>query len=116
MSDAAVVEKKVGHTPGPWEYEGTVVWIDTREQVCCGRGINECCGNPDVRGGQEQIGEFGNEDDARLAAAAPEMLEALKAIASHNNAFLTDGSSAARRCLDWCVETARAAIAKAEGR
>jgi DNA-binding GntR family transcriptional regulator len=42
------------------------------------------------------------------------LMTALREIATRNNAFLTDGSEATRQCLEWCVETARAALAKVE--
>ena len=35
---------------------------------------------------------------------------ALRRIADHNNAFLTDGSEATRKCIDHLVEGARAAL------
>ena len=66
------------HTPGPWHSDGVVVWIDTREQACCGRGHYECCGNPDTTGGQEKIGEMGTDANARLASSAPDLAEALE--------------------------------------
>jgi hypothetical protein len=50
------------------------------------------------------------EADALLIAAAPEMLEALRAmVAAHQNRVSTDGEK-------WVMQQARAAIAKAEGR
>ena len=56
-------------TPGPWFNDGGNIWIDTREQVCCGRGYQECCGNPDIKGGQEQIGGMSENDAAFIALA-----------------------------------------------
>lgn len=64
-------------TPGPWFNEGNTIWIDAREQVCCGRGGQECCGSPDIIGGQEQIGEAGTADAHFIALANPTRVLAL---------------------------------------
>lgn len=64
-------------TPGPWEATDGVVWIDTREQVCCGRGYQECCGEPDVIGGQEKVADTNASDAAFIAAANPTAVLAL---------------------------------------
>jgi hypothetical protein len=66
-------------TPGTWESTGNDIWIDTREQVCCGnpRGGDApwdepvCCGEPDIVGGQEQVGSAGTDDAKFIAAANP---------------------------------------------
>lgn len=39
---------------------------------------------------------------------------ALRHIADHNNAFLTDGSEATRTCIDHLVEIARSALSSSE--
>lgn len=109
-----VMDEGTRFTPGPWESEGRVVWIDTREQVCCGRGTYECCGIPDVRGGQEQIGEFGTEADATLAAAAPDMYEALKALFSDERFRVSIGGNP--NAVESLIAKALAAISKAEGK
>ena len=64
-------------TLGPWFNEGNTIWIDAREQVCCGRGGQECCGYPDIIGGQEQIGEAGTADAHFIALANPTRILAL---------------------------------------
>lgn len=57
------------HTPTPWEHTEGDIWVDTREQVCCGRGYNECCGEPDVRGGQDLIAQSNPVDAAFIIKA-----------------------------------------------
>ena len=42
------------------------------------------------------------------------VVEALRQIADHNNAFLTDGSEPTRTCIDWCVKTAKDALSALE--
>lgn len=108
MSQAA------GHTPTP--------------PICCvtGRiaGDSDACGDCDPCSASYAVPEpvrrlLSEKDEWRekysdaMCAHQP-MLEALREIASHNNAFLTDGSEATRQCLDWCVEKARAALELAE--
>lgn len=70
-------EKAEAATPGPWEATDGVVWIDTREQVCCGRGYQECCGEPDVIGGQEKVADTNAPNAAYIAAANPAAIIAL---------------------------------------
>jgi hypothetical protein len=64
-------------TSGPWFDTEGAVWIDTREQVCCGRGTDQCCGEPDVIGGQELVAQCGQTDAAYIAAANPSVITAL---------------------------------------
>jgi hypothetical protein len=52
-------------TKGPWEVEGIHVFVDDRILVCCGRGQNECCGDPDIEGDRHLIATVENEHDAR---------------------------------------------------
>ncbi|WP_434513806.1 hypothetical protein AB6Q56_14590 [Dechloromonas sp. ARDL1] len=78
------------HTPGPWEAISNVVHGPMKDG---GYLIAECPAN------------IGNRiEDARLIAAAPELLDALIAI--------TDESVCLKSAI---VEQARAAIAKATG-
>jgi hypothetical protein len=93
------------HTPGPWKADdkGKAVFIPLRAHHCEQLGI--------------QVGFVSWEDDkeslanARLIAAAPELLEALKRIAKiGNQPYGTDYEE-----IDEAREIARAAIAKAEG-
>jgi hypothetical protein len=86
----------MSHTPGPWE------------SVLIGEGGGR--GLYEVRGGVHTLGEFVYEDDARLMAAAPDLLAALKALASYTEACegMLNVTPAGQ------VTNARAAIAKAE--
>jgi len=54
--------------------------------------------------------------DARLIAAAPDLLEALKEIAKGEGAFSRDQLTHATNTIEAMKEIARAAIAKAEGK
>jgi hypothetical protein len=68
--------ENMSHTPIPWEHTGGDIWVDTREQVCCGRGYDSCCGEPDVRGGQDLIAQS-NPIDAAFIVRAVNSHEAL---------------------------------------
>ena len=112
------------HTPGPWVCErdrdppnrpqiATVAWV-----------ADWCVGipTPGYPGGNYRDAEYGtNEADARLIAAAPDLLKALRDLEisantvnrcySHNPANF----AVALAGLKDSAEAARAAIAKAEG-
>lgn len=86
------------HTPGPWTavQDGNVDWyiVDENESVIV----------------------FGlSEPDARLIAAAPDMLDLARNVAGIDHRYLnTNNDILLRAVLEW-MEQARAAIAKAEG-
>jgi hypothetical protein len=95
-----------GHTPGPWTVEGEgselEIWQHELGEVAYLR-----CLNPRKEAHDAMLA------DARLIAAAPELLEAataaLKELSDLNNHFYRDG--------EWpAVAQLRAAIAKAKGR
>lgn len=67
-----IEEMLAGTTPGPWQADGTSVFVDTRRQVCCGKGQYECCGEPDIEGDYESIADA-HPANARLIAAAPDL-------------------------------------------
>lgn len=81
------------HTPGPWQIERYQDAISTIGPI--GSFSIENVSWLEV-----------SEDDARLIAAAPDLLEALKRLLDENDEFLT---------LQGRINLARAAIAKAEG-
>lgn len=58
-------------TQGYWVAIDGAVCIDTTEQVCCGRGYTECCGEPDVKGGLEHIADSSPDDAAFIAEVSP---------------------------------------------
>jgi hypothetical protein len=100
--------EKTKHTPGPWEIEerehSRRQVIRTKQGVITelinyghAGGINAVCFIEELRA------------NARLIAAAPDLLEACRAIAA-----LMDGQG--RRNLPLVSGMARAAIAKAEGK
>ena len=88
------------HTPGPWLIE--TFTRPNRGEVTQVSAFSEdgnrilCC----------EVQSFKKIEDSRLIAAAPELLEALKLIASAENSALD---------LAYCKGIARAAIAKATG-
>jgi hypothetical protein len=93
------------HTPGPWTYkldndspvnfEITTAHAPTSIVSGCG-----CCDSPWVS----------SEADARLIAAAPELLEALEEIVKEYYENPDNG-----RTLRWAIDGAKEAIAKAKG-
>lgn len=98
------------HTPGPWEphlYESggfEIVSVHERNFIITSRN-----------GYQEWDRKNESVDNARLIAAAPELLEALEECIDHmtNSNDCTHGNGFT---YDFCpVEKARAAIAKARG-
>ena len=93
------------HTPGPWriiERPESTVWIQGQQDE---NGYREVCTLPNYLLLQREK----TEANARLIAAAPELLEALKAcVHAMDSATRFDGNT---RPFD----DARAAIAKATG-
>lgn len=97
------------HTPGPWFYDGTHVFVDSLHQVCCGRAQYECCGNPEIEGDYGPIADT-SEKDAPLIAAAPDLYAALERIVSS----VSRGPSG-DVCQTHDFEDAKTALAKARG-
>ena len=94
-------------TPGPWVMtEGKCIYInakvDGKRRFILQRSTGEGCG---INVEAEQV-----RADCRLIAAAPELLEALKACAA-----VCAGETMNKRGLISALEQARAAIAKATG-
>ena len=88
------------HTPGPWEWDGKVWDYDHFEEAPY--LVQAPWNANDSKSILEGAIRCNSEADARLIAAAPELLEAL--IDLVNNGIGTES-----------VKNARAAIAKAEG-
>ena len=102
------------HTPGPWSW-----WTSCSFRRLSARNdgdvlhavIQRSDGHPDIRfpnGGPEG-------PDARLIAAAPDLLEALRELADDIDARFDMGSASTNPNLRHAVTSARAAIAKATG-
>lgn len=85
------------HTPGPWE-----AWLPGRKFVIPTRNFNAVCELVDFARDPETV-----DANARLIAAAPELLAACEAVLSSPTYGDTPSEEA--------VEMVRAAIAKARG-
>lgn len=88
------------HTPGPWE-----IYLGIE-----GYGIKGVCGG--------YYGDIENEADARLIAAAPELLEAAKLVIAWYEAEDDHSGTDFYERVEMCRESEtalRAAIAKATG-
>lgn len=93
------------YTPGPWEYSNDL----TRNSGTSGWSVGPIA---------HQVAEVDSEDNARLIAAAPELLAALRDIEATVHepcAVNQDRQQWAMRRLNEVLYTARAAIAKATG-
>lgn len=110
------MSEETKHTPGPWDIESDPCHFDTHSTVVGGRHFSYRPGKDSFVlprelivqvGGQSSVEE--QEANACLIAAAPDMLAALKAVAS-----AADHGDSGH--LDWALKLANAAIAKAEGR
>lgn len=107
-----------GHTPGPWTFSKDDQLGDTRFYIAQEEGapytpdysdvatlIAETCSGDRVRV---------QEANARLIAAAPELLEALQRLIPHAH-FMTMCATAEDHIVVAAVDRARDAIAKATG-
>ena len=67
MLTADQLKEIESQTKAGWEYEyldGNLIIHDSRYQVCCGRGISECCLNPECAGEYYKVAEFEKKEDA----------------------------------------------------
>jgi hypothetical protein len=99
------------HTPGPWihdtrGYPHPDVKAASGRNIACTWGVNNQPKTPEAAAAQQEIARA----NARLIAAAPELLEALKEVLN-NPAGDYDASDG----YENAVKQARAAIAKATG-
>ena len=93
------------HTPGPWEYN-----VNTQGRFRVFAGTSEIVRALSTHG-RRRLGKAEREANARLIAAAPGLLEALREAEDVLNALDMSGYSQAD-----VLATVRVAIAKAEGR
>ena len=93
---------KTQNTPGPWFIERRTNDVGTTHHSITASDSHGWSGNRYM-----SVSGCIDEHDARLIAAAPELLEALQKIAGNTYDEWTNGAEAAR--------IARAAIAKATG-
>ena len=93
-------ETKAQHTPGPWTHKATA-------------GNHDFSIYPESTGRDVALVRDYNESNARLIAAAPELLEALKECITYEGAMAEKSHAYAMRRLASITEIARAAIAKA---
>lgn len=87
------MENNFKHTPGPWEiWSGTIVCDQEGNNICQFFNKNEY--------------DFKNaENNIKLIAAAPELLEALQ----YAQAYLSKGGFGRKDCLDKVTETIKKA-------
>lgn len=91
-------ERAMSHTPGPWDVSA----VDRRTVVC---------GNGDAIA---DVHKWRDTDDARLIAAAPDLLAALKLAIP--DLYNYDSDRNYEGLPNAAIEAAEAAIAKAEGK
>ena len=98
------------HTQGPWTVsnETDISGIENDPE-------NGCVGPVDVAHVYLRTVQGRTEANARLIAAAPDLLEALEWCAETLAVFVADGSAAPESVIGKNLTTARAAIAKATG-
>ena len=105
----------MAHTPGPWGCDGTEVHAE--HLVIC----NAYRSRTDDEGNWMSSEEV--EANARLIAAAPELLDQLRMaaefISGHNECLSVPSGSGDKEWNEYCIgllEDCKLAIAKAEGR
>lgn len=106
----------MSHTPGPWTWTGSE-FAASRGNVL-ELGDDGGCSDPECCGGPSYHIEV-SEDDARLIAAAPELLEALEALLvmmDREQPRKLDTALSWRANDEYARALAASAIAKAEGR
>lgn len=91
-----------GHTPGPWRAKGAEVYCG-RLRVCS--QVNAADASLNIGGSVER-----SHANARLIAAAPDLLEALEGVIPYLEEDPDDEGDYNER-----IRTVRAAIAKAKG-
>lgn len=99
------------HTPGPWHADGSRVWGDTAELQSGGTMLRHKIADAayHAEGGFEE-----QHANARLIAAAPELLAALERIVGRDLTYFR-GTVCEGQISFEAVQAARAVIAKAKG-
>lgn len=103
----------MSYTPGPWIADGKLVHAENGSALY----IAECqnVGVGERWSGTDYASEPHAEANARLIAAAPELLEVLESIEMRLDAFNEAQRDMPADSVWVCLEKARAAIAKAKG-
>ena len=90
------------HTPGPWKVRSYEIWTGTSQQGYVRQW--------EVFSDEQVITQQLSEANARLIAAAPEMLTTIKTLLNIMPTFPRDGT------LEGIVQTARTLLATVEGK
>lgn len=96
-------------TPGPWAHNGCQITSQGDMRLIVGLALSESDVLANRYAGHAAKTQKDGEANARLMAAAPELLEALMRV---RNAFYVDGSSKALRAA---FEGTKELVAKAKG-
>jgi hypothetical protein len=103
----STTEHKATHTPGPWEYNRCNKTDKTRVEFQIRRkgsvGLNEIVAFTDDKAlyNEEHV-----EADAKLIAAAPDLLKALQGVVHHNNGLKDKLSPALMRHVESAIAKA----------
>ncbi len=101
------------HTPGPWEHlNGDQIGAIVRERTAI---IADCCTESGPQG--SQVGPDARQANARLIAAAPDLLAALQSSLQFVFAWLLEYESGPQReRIEAQIAKTQAAIARAGGK
>lgn len=109
-------DKRAPHTPAPWDFEDTTLdivrGILAPEEVGAWKVMPEADHDHAIAYVPSDFLNQEQEANARLIAAAPELLAALKGLYEVHHAY----QLGLGRCVCVAHESGKAAIAKAEGR
>lgn len=109
-------QDKTRHTSGPWQSVTAEDWDGATIQTQGGR-IVACCDGCDIPGATREPTTEEAKANARLIAAAPELLDALRWFADELPSIIrTSCPEGVPMIVSDAHDKARAAIAKAEGR
>lgn len=97
------------HTPGPWAFTADMYGLDNMRVF----GVNDATGNGIANCGYDGRGEC--KANARLVAAAPDLLETLETLLEGTCEALSFLDRETVKHLKPLIDNAEAAIAKAKG-